>query len=132
MPGEEPFFGQRLLISLCRIEHHLNDTLDIAVGSRQSADIDSQTARNGGAHLIPVENLAFNLTRLQDIFRQGLQNSFGPELKAERFHASDEASLPMTHNGQAFRQAFLFPAKPGPIRQIVDIVFYSPHHVRTI
>ena len=44
------------------------------------------------------------------------------KLEAQRFHASDQAPLPVTHFGQASGQPLLFPAKPGPVLVIVDIL----------
>src|ERR1035441_3166950 len=128
VPGEEPLLGQGFGIVLRCVEHHLNDTLDLTVGGGQPADIHSQTARDGGAHLLPIEHFAFNLARLQHVLRQGLENGFSPELKTQRLHAPDQASLSMTH----FGQPLLFPAKLGPVVQIVDRALYSTHHVRRI
>ena len=54
---------QRFGIALRRIEHHLDDAFDITVGGSQPADIHAEAARDRRAHLLPVENLAFNFAR---------------------------------------------------------------------
>src|ERR1035441_9350130 len=89
------------------ISLHLTHPLAFRVGGGNAADIHSQTARDGGAHLLPIEHFAFNLARLQHVLRQGLENGFSPELKTQRLHAPDQASLSMTH----FGQPLLFPAQ---------------------
>jgi hypothetical protein len=45
---------------------------------------------------------------------------------------TDEESLSVPHIGEGLGQALLFPAKPGPVLEVVDIGFYSPHHVHRI
>ena len=50
---------------LGRVEHHLDDALDIAVSGRQRADIHPQPAGDRRAHLVAVELLAFDLAGLE-------------------------------------------------------------------
>ena len=45
VPAEQAFGGQRLVVFLGRVEHHLDNAFHIAVGRRQGADI----ACRGGA-----------------------------------------------------------------------------------
>ena len=82
--------------------------------------------------LVAVKVLALDLARLQDIFRQRLQNRLRLQWEAERLHLTNEESLPVAHLGETFRQATMFPAKPGPVLEIVDVRSYSPHHVHRI
>src|ERR1700677_3650296 len=102
------------------------------VGRRQTTDVDSEVPRNREAYQLAVEVLALDLAGIQHIFRQRLQNRFRLELEAERLHLNDEEPLSVTHIGQELGQALLFPAKPGPVLEVVDMRFYSPHHVRRI
>jgi hypothetical protein len=61
---------------LGRIQHHFNHALDLTVGRREAADVDSKPARNGGAHLISIQLLPLDLTRFKDILGQGVQSRF--------------------------------------------------------
>ena len=115
---------------LGHIEHHLDDAFDISIGRGQSADIDAKTACNRGPDLTAVKHLSFDLTGFEDIVGQGFENGFRPQLKAERFHPSDEASLLMADFPKMFSEALRLPGEVGPVRTVVDVDSYSPHHMR--
>ena len=66
------------------IEHHLDHALDVAVGRNQATDIHAQPARDRGAHLIRVEDLAFDLAGLEDILGQRGEHGLVAQGKAER------------------------------------------------
>ena len=87
-------------ILLGRVEHHLDDAFDIAVGGRQRADVHAQPAGDRGAHLIRVEDLTFDLARLEDILGQGLEHGLAAQREAKRLHAADQPALPVTHGGK--------------------------------
>ena len=70
MPGEQALVGQRLGVFLGGIEHHLDDALDVPVGRRQRADIHPQPARDRGSNLILFQDLALDLTGLDDLLGQ--------------------------------------------------------------
>jgi hypothetical protein len=97
MPAEQLRFRQGISEILDRIEHHLDDTFDVAVFARQSATLHTQTARQGGANLIAVEMLTLDLTGFQDFFGQRTQYRFGAELKTEPFHPPNQPSLMIPH-----------------------------------
>jgi hypothetical protein len=115
---------------LGRIEHHLDDAFDIPIGRSQSTDIDAETACNRGPDLTTIKHLTFDLTRFEDIVGQGFENGFRPQLEAERFHPSDEASLLVADFPKMFSEALRLPGKARPVRMVVNVGSYSPHHVR--
>ena len=57
VPVEEPFGGQGADVVLGRIEHHLHDAFDMAVGRDDAADVDAQSSGDRGADLGTVEDL---------------------------------------------------------------------------
>ena len=104
MPAEQAFLGERLVVFLGGVEHHLDDALDIAVGGREGADIHAEAAGDRGAHLILVEDFAFDLAGFEDVLGQGLEDGLRAELEAEPFHPADEPPLPVTHGRKLVRQ----------------------------
>jgi hypothetical protein len=115
---------------LGRIEHHLDDAFNIPIGRGQSADIDAKTVCNRGTDLTTVKHFTFDFTRFEDIFGQGFENCFRPQLKAKRLHPSDEASLLVADFPKMFSEALRLPGEAGPVRTVVDVDSYSPHHMR--
>jgi hypothetical protein len=130
MPAKKSLLGERLGKMLGRIEHHFDDAFDIPFGSSQSTDFDAETAGDRGSHLAAVEHLTFDLTRFEDIFGQCFENGFCPQLKAERFHPPHEVSLLETDLAKTLSEALRLPSEAGPIRALVKVDSYSPHHVR--
>jgi hypothetical protein len=96
-----------------RVEHHFNDTLHLAAGRLERADIHAKTARDRGAHLFGVQGLALNLAAVQHVFGEGSQDGFLPQGKAEPFHAADEAALLVTECRQGFGETVPIPMKSG-------------------
>jgi hypothetical protein len=47
VPGEQALPGQGFVVVLGRVEHHLDDTLDMAIGRRESADVDAEASSDG-------------------------------------------------------------------------------------
>src|ERR1700751_4179308 len=97
MPVKEAPRRQRPVVTLRRIEHHLDYAFNVPVRLSQAADVEPETARNRGAHLVAVECLAFDFTRFQNLLGQRVENGFRPQLKAETFHAADESTLLVPH-----------------------------------
>ena len=83
MPAEQAFLGQRVLIFLGGVEHHLDNAVDMPVGGRQCPDIESESAGEGGAYLIDVEDFALDLARFQDVLGQGAEDGLLAEPEAE-------------------------------------------------
>mgnify|MGYP007050449361 CR=1 FL=1 len=121
MPAEQPFFGERCREILRGIEHHLDDTLDIAIGWGEPADIHAKPAGDGGTNLFPVEPLALDLAGFDDILGEGAQDGLGAQIEAERFHAADQSALAMTHRRQPVADERVRPGKTGPAVQLVNI-----------
>jgi len=62
--------GWRVIVILCRIEHHLDDALDIPVSGGQSANAQTKTTCNRRAHLVGIKNFAFDLGRFENVLCQ--------------------------------------------------------------
>jgi len=50
--------------------------------------------------LFRIEYVAFDLAGFQDIQREGLKDGFSSQRKSKRFHATEEASLLVSHARQ--------------------------------
>jgi hypothetical protein len=85
MPGKQPFICERLGILAPGVEHHFNDTFDIAVGGLEGADIHTKAARDGGPDLFCVKFLPLDLAALERVGGQGLEDSFLTEVEAKGF-----------------------------------------------
>jgi hypothetical protein len=95
MPTKPPLCGEFVAEFLRGVEHHLDDTFDVAVDRRQGRSLDSQAAGNRGPNLAPVQDLAFDLAGLEHVFGQRLENGLLAQRKAERVHATYQLSLSM-------------------------------------
>jgi hypothetical protein len=70
VPADEALHRQRLVVVLCRVQHHLHDAFDVAIHWLQPADVDSEAPRDGRSDLIGVQLLALDFAALQHVFRQ--------------------------------------------------------------
>lgn len=77
MPAEEAFGRQRLGKALGGIQHHIHHTVRMAVGGGQRTDVHAQAARDGRAHGLTAERLAFDGAGGDDLLRQRLQGGLG-------------------------------------------------------
>jgi hypothetical protein len=132
MPAVQPLGGQRLAIVLCRVEHHFDHALDIPVGRRQRPDVDAEAAGDRGAHLVLVQELAFDFRGLEDILRQRLEHGLFLQAETQGLHASDKPPLPVADSRQRCCNRLIFPAEPGPISVFVDVHGCSPQNSRRI
>src|SRR5579871_170722 len=132
MPAEQALGCKRLGVFFGRVEHHLDDALDVTVGRSEPADIHAEAARERGAHLTLVEDFALDLARLQDFLGERLKGRLSLQPEAKRLHPSDQAPLAVTDRGESVREAFMGPAKLGPAGQLVDVSEHSPHLMRRI
>ena len=130
MPAEHPLGGQRPVIVLRGIEHHLDHPLDVPVGRRQRADVDAEAAGDRGAHLVLVEDFAFDFRGLEDIFRQGLKDGLFLQAESQSLHAANEPPLAVAHGGQTGCNGLIRPAKMRPVPEFVDVRHCSPHDLR--
>ena len=78
-----------------RVEHHLDNTLDLAVRLSRTGGIQAKTARDRRTDLLGVQLLAFDFARLDDIFGESLQDCLLPEIEAKRLHPADQPALLM-------------------------------------
>ena len=78
MPAEQAFLRQGVLVFLGGVEHHLDDAFHMPVGGSQCPDIESETAGEGRAYLVDVEDFAFDLARFQDVLGQGARGPLPP------------------------------------------------------
>ncbi len=69
-------------------------------GSRFSAENKREPTCDGGANLFPVQNLAFDVARFEDVLGQGLKDSLRSKLKPKRLHSPNQSALPVTHRGE--------------------------------
>src|SRR5688572_10402208 len=83
MPAEQSFLGQRSCVLAGRIHHQLDYSVDIAVGGHETADVEAKLSGDGRSDLRAVQFLAFDLARLDDVFRQGAKVSFAAQAKAQ-------------------------------------------------
>jgi len=65
------------------------------VGGGQRADAHAEPSRDRGPHLVLVQDFAFDLAGLEDILRERCQNGLGAQAEPQRFHAPDQAALPV-------------------------------------
>lgn len=114
----------------CRIEHHLDNTLDMTVCGLQSAEVHPEAPGDRRADLLGVELLAFDLAALENIGGQGLKDSFLLEPESQGFHMTDQPALPVTRGGERLGKLLRVPVKPRPVLQFMDI--QCPHLMRRL
>jgi hypothetical protein len=121
VPSAQALTGQRMIVMPGRIEHHFHNTVHMTVHWRRRADIQSQSARNGGAHLFAVQLLALNLAGLDHIPGKRCQPGLVTQLEAEGFHSPDQPPLVMSHPGQRRCQPPCIESPRGPIAVLPNI-----------
>jgi hypothetical protein len=67
MPSEQSFDGEWFGAMLCGIQHDFNDAFHVTINRSKYAYVHSQATRYGRSHLVGIEALPFDLTRLNDI-----------------------------------------------------------------
>ena len=130
MPAKQPFGRERLVIIACGVEHHFHHAFDSAVGGFESANVDAQAAGDGGADLCRVQLFAFDLSTLEHIFGEGVEDGLLSELKAKRLHMADHPALPVPDAGERLGEALLAPLEAGPFRDLVNV--HSPQPMRRL
>ncbi len=96
----------------------------------QTANIQTETARDRGADLILVQVFAFDLAGFEHIFGQCGEDGFLAQVKAQRIHPPDETSLTAAHRRQTGRKRSGVPCKGRPVVALMDICGHSPHSLR--
>jgi hypothetical protein len=56
-----------------------------------------EATRDRGAHVLPVEPLALDLARFQDVLGQRVENNLRAKLKTETLHTASETTLTVPH-----------------------------------
>jgi len=130
VPAEEALHGQRLLIVLRRVQHHLHDAFNVKVRRLQPADIDSEPTCDRRADLFSVQLLAFDLAAIQHVFGERPKNGLLLDPKAECLHPSNQPPLQVPGCSQRGSQPAVIPTELGPVRKLMDIFGHSPHVVR--
>ena len=130
VPPEQTIFGQRFRVFLRGVENHVDDPVDMTVRRRKPTNVQPETARQRRTDLIAIENLAFDLTGLDDLFGERLQRGLVAQPQPQRLHAANQPALLVAHRRERRDEVFLAPAKPGPVLVLVDIPRHSPHLLR--
>ena len=81
VPSEQALGRERRIVFFRSVKDHFDDALDVAVGRSECADIHAETARKRRAHLILVEDFAFDLARLDHFLGERAQGRFGAQLE---------------------------------------------------
>ena len=132
MPVEQPATRQGD-VALRRIEHHLDDTLDIAIRWQKPADFDSEPTGDRRAHLVPIKLLAFDIARFKDFLGEAMQHGFRAKLETEALHPSDQTPLGCRTSTRSARCARGPSGSQATLPLVnVDLAFYSPRHVHRI
>ena len=104
MPAEQAFFGQGLGILLGGVEHHLNDAFDVPVGGGKCPDIEPEAAGDRGAHLVAVEDFAFDLAGFEHSSVSVSRTASSLSRKPRPSIRPIEPSLPVTHSREGGRK----------------------------
>ena len=80
MPPEEAVRHERLIVVSSRVEHHLDDALDVPVRGLQRAHVHAEPPGNRRPDLLGFQSLSLDLAALQNVSGQGLENGFLLEL----------------------------------------------------
>ena len=114
MPAEQPLVGQRLRRIVCVASSIISTTPStLRSAGVKRADVDAEAAGDRGAHLVAVENLAFDLARLEDVLGQRFEIGLGLQPEAESLHPADQPSLPVADRRQLSGQRVVVPWKWG-------------------
>src|SRR5262249_224635 len=107
--------------------HHLDDAFNTPIDDVHGGDIDAKAARERRADLLRVELLALDLAAFHRLFRQSFQGGFLLKREPERFHATDQSSLVVTHGCKRAGEPVLVPTEFWPVSELVDVSRRSPH-----
>ena len=91
-----------------------------------------ELARDRGANLFQVQPFPLDLSSLDHVGGEGLQDGFLPKLETEGFHVTDQTALLMADSGQPISQMFPIPTKSRPVRLLVNVYGHSPHCLRRL
>ncbi len=90
MPCEQPLRREWFIVVARGVEHHFNDSFDVAVHRFEASDIDAQASRDRGADLLRVEIFPLDFAALEHVVGEGLEHGLLAELEAKTFHAAQQ------------------------------------------
>jgi hypothetical protein len=82
--------------------------------------------------LVLVQDFAFDLAGLEDILRKRCQNGLGAQVEPQRFHAPDQAALPVADWREMLSPYALVPPKSWPFLQFMYVSCHSTHLMRIL
>jgi hypothetical protein len=104
VPGKEAFSGELRAEVLGRVQHHLNDTIDISiVVIFQSTDIQPQSTREGGSDVFGIEHYSFNCAGFDGFRGKHLQGRTPLRMKTIALHLSEQNTLVQPDAGKRGR-----------------------------
>lgn len=130
MPAEQPLRGERAVVALRGVEHHLDHAVDVPVGGLQPPHVQPEPAGHRRADLIRVEQLTLNLAALQHVVSERAQHRFVPSLQAERLHLTRQTTLQVPRSRERAGEILIVPAEPWPVGQLVDVAAHSTLKMR--
>ena len=120
-------------VGLSGVEHHLNDTFDIALRGNKADDIHAKAPRDRRAYLAWVKLFAFDLTGFNNVLGKGLQDRLFAQPKTKHLHTPGQPALLVANAGEDLGQDFWIPPKPWPIVLLMDVVHSkSPHFLQRL
>jgi hypothetical protein len=72
------------------------------------------------------------LAGLEDVLRERCQNGLGAEVEPQRFHAPDQAALPVADRREMPSRQALVPPEARPFLQFMYVSRHSPHLMRRL
>ena len=127
VPAKQPLRGQRLVVALCRVEHHLHDAFDVAVGGLS----DRRCPCRAGARptSAPGRRRAFSpsislLFSTSSVSVRRTASSLTLKPSASIWPSRRPCRCLAAASGAARR--LVVPAELRPVRKLMDIVGHSP------
>ena len=131
LPAEQPLGRQQCLAVPRGVERHFHHAFGPPVGRRDGGVGNAEAARDRRSHAAAVEDLAFDLRALDDVFRERFKLRLELQVEAEPRHAPEEPALRQARGGERLKEPPFVPGQVGPSRPLPD-VHNSPRLVRRI
>jgi hypothetical protein len=125
VPVVQSVCGKWLVVAPRRVEHHLDDALDVAIGPPESADVHAEATRDRRLHFRRIERLPLDVAALHHVLDQRPEHRLALQIEAEGLHSAEKATLPVPDLGQRVGQHLGAPVEPRPVGLFVDV--QSPH-----
>ena len=128
MPGEQAFPRYRRMAIRRRIQHHLDDALDVAIDRRQRTNVYAQTAGDAGTYGGNVQLLALDLAGLDDILREHHKTCPIAQHSANVGQPPNQHTLRPAHLGHRPGQGGQVAAPLRPVRSMPDVFVIAVIH----